>query len=728
MFHFTDLSPRSILSALAHCKLCRQLTGAVFVAILIVEAVILMFSVQNFEQDRLLEVERVGLSVVRTKFQLSENIHDSLKMISPGFGEGSVLVRARIFDLTGQELATFEQRNHVIPDDQIFQVSWGPDDLGYPFRVRAELDQSEVPDQIAGFIWRIIGLVLIISIFVTGVSMAMVGKFVLTPIRQMRAKMIRASEDPSHPEKHQFETFPQNELGDVAKAFNTLLNRLCGAFGEIHAQQATLIDNNSKLEKEVSKRTTELQKMVRDLRREASERERAERALDATKEGISSEHLRRLAYTDTLTGLANRDLFNDRAAQALHQLTRKSSQAALHLINLKKFKSINETFGAHGGDEVLQVMAERLKCLVRDSDTLARLSADEFALIQLDITKADEASILAQRIIERIGEPLEINDEKIDLQVAIGIAFLPDDGVTLESAMKHVTLAQRKAAQDVRSSYHFYVEEMDQQALERQSLERDLAKALPNGELEVYFQPKLDLKSAETRATEALLRWHHPERGFVSPGVFIPIAEGSALIVKIGEWVLRQAVRTAKRWQNDGLGSFKVAVNLSAAQLRETCMVTTVRQILLESHLDPEYLELEITETAVMEDVEKTIQTLHELRALGVSISIDDFGTGYSSLNYLHRFPAQRIKIDKAFIDEITDETSDGVIARAVITMGHSLGMDVTAEGVEHPGQRAFLEAMGCDEMQGYLFARPMSAGQFEEFIKSRPEEALAAE
>lgn len=720
--------PSQVFHTLTQCRLCRHVTAAVFVAILLVEGAILIFSVNNFERDRLLEVEREGLSVVRAWLQISGDNPATLNKMAPMIGGGSILVSAVVRDAAGNKVANLMQSSVSAQAQETFQAHWTAQDLGAPYSVRAILDKTEIPIQIKAFIWRIVGLVLLISVFVTLATMLILEYLMLRPIRALRARMRDACSDLSHPERHLIEERRNDELGDVGFAFNDLLSRLGLAFTEIRTQQDTLLNSNEKLEQLVSDRTTELKHVVRDLRREAVERERVEQALNASQGGGSAEHLKRLAYTDTLTGLANRDLFLDRSEQVITRLKSNDIQAAVHLIDLDGFNTINENYGQATGDLVLQTVAERLGELVGESDTLARLSADEFALIQLDVSDGDMASVLAQRITERLHDPIELGEDTLELACSIGITMLPLDEAKSEDILHHAALAQKRAKADQGSSYHFYAEQMNEQAKERQVIERDLKRALAHEEFELFYQPKLNVKSGQVLGMEALIRWNHPERGFLPPGLFIPVAERSPLIVPIGEWVLRDACRQARRWQVEGLGDLKVAVNVSAVQLQETCIVTTVRQILLESGLPAHLLELEITESAVMENVEHTISVLENLRDLGVSLSIDDFGTGYSSLNYLNRFPVKRIKIDKAFVDEIIDENSDGVIARAVITMGHSLGMEITGEGVEEEGQLAFLRDQGCDEIQGYLFAKPMNAQNFEAFVSDQKQATLAAQ
>jgi diguanylate cyclase (GGDEF)-like protein len=722
------LSPTYLFNTLLKCRLCRHVTGAIFLAILVVEGAILVFSVNNFERDRLLEIEREGFTVVRAWLEISADNPQTLKKTAPMISSGSVLISARVMDEERTLIEELSQHSILARTDNTFTVTWSPQQLGYPVFVTAVLDKSEIPGQVTAFIWRIIGLVLLISFFVTVVTMIILNRLVLRPIRQLRTGMADACIDLSHPDEYLIKKTRNDELGDVALAFNDMLKRLSAAFGEIRLQQDSLQENNNRLESEVSQRTQELSDTVRKLRREATERERVEKALDATNGVFTSDHLKKIAYTDTLTGLANRDLFIDRCRQVLRQMQRADIKAAVHLIDLDGFNAINQAYTQQGGDTVLQAIGDRLQGLVRESDTLARLSADEFALIQFDISDSDDASVLAQKITEHVSQPIRWQNEEIEVACSLGITLLSVDDTSVEEVLQHVALACKRAKQDQGSSYHFYADEMNRQALERQEIERDLKKALTNNELEVYFQPKLDVKNNRVSGMEALVRWNHPQRGFMSPAHFIPIAERSHLIVSIGHWVLREACRQARRWQANGLGDLKVAVNVSAVQLTEICMVTEVRRILLETGLSPHLLELEITESAVMKNVEETITILENLRALGVSLSIDDFGTGYSSLNYLKRFPVKRIKIDKAFVDEITDLNSDGVIARAVVTMGHSFGMEITAEGVEEDFQLEFLRNLGCDEIQGYLYGKPMKAIDFEAFVKMRTQSSLAAQ
>jgi len=715
-------------ATLTHCRLCRHVTGAAFLAIVLVEGAILFFSIQSFERDRLQEIEREGLAVVRAWFQISsDGGPEILNRMAPIIGNGSVLLSAEVEDTAGNELAYLKQNSILPPEKNAqFSVTWLPDQLGYPLVVKAQLDRSELPAQLNAFIWRIVGLVLLISVVVTFVMMAILNRLVLDPIRTLNGRMEAAEQDVSNPTNYRIMQYRNDELGDASQSYNRLLSRLSLAFKEIRIQQERLEENNQRLEYQVLDRTKELSDVVADLRREAAERERMEKAFE---EGQgASQALEKLVYTDTLTGLSNRDLFFDRLGQTVRQVKRTGVKAAVHMIDIDGFSAINQAYGQQAGDRVLQTVAERLKVLLRDSDTVARLGADEFAVLQLDADTVDTASILAQRICQTIEAPVTWDGKPIDVFCSVGIAMADDSDHAADEIANHATLARQRAKEDKGATYRFYQESMDAQERERREIERDLKQAILDGSLQVYYQPKLNLKTNRLAGMEALVRWIHPERGFVSPALFIPIAERSSLVVQLGEQVLRQAALQAKKWNAAGLGPLKVAVNVSAVQLKEISMVTLVRQVLLETGLDPACLELEITESAVMDNVEDMIAGLSDLRDLGVSLSIDDFGTGYSSLNYLKRFPVKRIKVDKAFVDEIETMESEGVIARAVITMGHSFGMEITAEGVETAAQLQFLKAHDCDEVQGYHYGKPMTTADFEAFARAQSTTAFAAE
>jgi diguanylate cyclase (GGDEF)-like protein len=421
-----------------------------------------------------------------------------------------------------------------------------------------------------------------------------------------------------------------------------------------------------------------------------------------------------LAHHDALTDLPNRVLFRQKLEEALAHVRRGDSLALLYL-DLDQFKAVNDTLGHPIGDALLRVVAERLAEHARETDTVARLGGDEFAIVQTPIDQPTEATALADRLIGLFDAPFDVEGNQIVIGVSIGIALAPQDCVDGDQLLKCADLALYRAKSDGRGVYRLFHTEMDAQMQLRRLLELDLRQALHAGQFELFFQPVVDLSAGAVTGLEALLRWRHPERGLVSPGDFIPLAEETGLIVPIGEWVLHQACATAMSWPGDQC----VAVNLSPAQFKSRCLVPSVAHALSESQLPPDRLELEITETVMLQDTDATLVTLHQLRALGVAIALDDFGTGYSSLSYLRRFPFDRIKIDQSFVRELSSKQDCGAIVRAVTGLSRDLGMATTAEGVETQEQLAQLREAGCTEVQGYLFSRPVPSGDVARVLRS---------
>ena len=425
---------------------------------------------------------------------------------------------------------------------------------------------------------------------------------------------------------------------------------------------------------------------------------------------------------DDLTGLPNRALFQDRLKQVLGHARRTGKLAAVHLVDLDHFKDINDTMGHDAGDALLKGIGERLLGCVRTSDTVARIGGDEFGIIQVEPVNTDGIAVLARKLLKSLEQPFKINGRDVHSTASIGITVFPEDAENPEEVLRNADMALYHGKGEGRGNYRFFVTKMNDDIQRRRAIEDDMRAGLERGEFVLHYQPKLHLGSNRITGMEALIRWNHPEQGFMSPAEFIPVAERSKLIVPMGEWVLREACARNKAWTDAGLGPIKVAVNLSAVQIQETDLKATVCAVLKETGLDASQLELEITESLAMRNAEATIELFTELSDLGVSVSIDDFGTGYSSLSYLKDFPIQRIKIDKAFIDDIGSDENPGAIARAVTTMGHSFGMEITAEGVETEEQLTFLRSLGCDEIQGYYFSRPLPEAELGEFLRNYEE------
>jgi diguanylate cyclase (GGDEF)-like protein/PAS domain S-box-containing protein len=430
------------------------------------------------------------------------------------------------------------------------------------------------------------------------------------------------------------------------------------------------------------------------------------------------EELEHQANHDALTGLANRNLLKDRLQQALALAHRYERSFSLLFIDLDNFKLINDSLGHDIGDRFLKIAGERLLACVREGDTVARLGGDEFVLLITEQERNDAAYHPVQRVMAAVSQPFVIDQREFKLTCSIGIASFPRDGDDADTLLRNADTAMYRAKDLGRNTFQLYSSEMNANVGARLTLETDLWNALERGEFVLHYQPKVDLKTGRIIGMEALLRWQHPTSGMIPPGKFIPLAEESSLIVQIGKWVLGEACAQNKAWQNDAARYVPVAVNISARQLHDKDLVETVRSVLQTTGLRGEYLEIELTESAVMLNADETINTMASLRGMDVGISLDDFGTGYSSLSYLKRFPVTRIKIDQSFIRDLAVDPDDAAIVRAIIAVAQALMLDVTAEGVETAEQVEFLKAHGCGEAQGYYFARPVAAPEMRALLE----------
>ncbi|MEE9251533.1 MAG: EAL domain-containing protein [Alphaproteobacteria bacterium] len=433
--------------------------------------------------------------------------------------------------------------------------------------------------------------------------------------------------------------------------------------------------------------------------------------------------LRDQAHHDALTKLPNRTYFQIRLAEALDNARRAGRMVAVHCLDLDHFKDVNDTLGHPAGDDLLKQVSARLLACVRKTDTVARLGGDEFAIIQSNLNHQDGIAVLAERMVESIAAPFQLDQEQVFTGASIGITVFPHDDTDPDSLFKNADLALYQAKQEGRSNYRLFDPAMNEEIHARKALEQDIRQALDNGEFFLNYQPRIEIASGRIIGVEALVRWRHPERGMVSPAEFIPVAEQARLISRLTDGVLREACEQAKAWQDAGLPPIRVSVNLSPADFKRTDIVSTVTGILDESGLTPQYLELEITEGMVMSGVESVIATLNELHALGVELAIADFGTGFSSMNYLKQFPLDRLKIDQSFVRHILTSEQDASITKAIIQLGHSLGFKVIAEGVETERQLEFLRVWGCDEAQGYYFSRPIPPEKMAAMLEAQTDE-----
>jgi diguanylate cyclase (GGDEF)-like protein len=432
----------------------------------------------------------------------------------------------------------------------------------------------------------------------------------------------------------------------------------------------------------------------------------------------ANRQLRHLATHDSLTGLPNRILLEDRLSQAIAHATRDGHKLAVAIFDLDRFKVINDSFGHGIGDELLKEVARRLQGIARTIDTVVRLGGDEFVMIIDHLAQPADAQIVAKRAIAALQKPLRIGEKDIHSSASVGIALFPQDGNSVETLMAHADAAMYFVKQHGRNNVQYFEAGMDADTQDRGRLESDLQQALERKQFELHYQPKVDAQSGLLSGAEALIRWRHPVRGLVPPGTFIPLAENCGLMEAISNWVIREACRQASAWQKEGLPPIRVAVNLSAAQFRNGNLLRTIRRALHDAHLDPAYLEVEVSESSLMSDPEESVNILKQLRQMGVLVSVDDFGTGYSSMSYLQRFPIDKLKIDRTFINEVTSSSDDASIVSAIVSLGHTLKLKVIAEGVETPEQLEFLQMLGCDQYQGYHYSAAMPANELAELFR----------
>ncbi len=435
------------------------------------------------------------------------------------------------------------------------------------------------------------------------------------------------------------------------------------------------------------------------------------------------------AEHDFLTGLPNRMLLNDRVSQAITSAPRRMKDLAILFLDLDGFKHINDSLGHSIGDKLLQSIAKRLVNCVRASDTVSRQGGDEFVILLSEVERPEDAAVTARRMLETVAEAHSINQHDLHVTASIGVSVFPDDGLDAETLVKNADTAMYQAKENGHQSYKFFKPAMNVRAVERQSIEESLRRALERQEFALHYQPKINLRTGEITGAEALLRWTHPTRGPVSPAQFIPVAEDSGLILPIGNWVLREACKQARIWVEAGLPQATMAVNISAMEFREDNFLGSIFAILSETGLDPSFLELELTESVLMKQAESAASVLQTLKASGIHVAIDDFGTGYSSLSYLRKFAVDALKIDQSFVRQITTTPDETSIVPAIIRMGQSMKLRVVAEGVETQDELAFLQAHQCDEAQGYYFSRPVLPQQFAMLLQTGiPEAAVVVQ
>ena len=435
----------------------------------------------------------------------------------------------------------------------------------------------------------------------------------------------------------------------------------------------------------------------------------------------AAEQIEYLAFHDKLTGLSNRGMFSIMLAQGLQEAKRYERQLAVLFLDLDRFKNINDTLGHQAGDLLLQEMATRLKAVLRESDCIARLGGDEFVIMIPNLASAEQLAAVTQKVLASVSRIFKLGDHEFHVTASIGISVYPGDGEDERALMKNADIAMYRSKEDGKNTFTFYSADLNTHSIERLAFESSLRRALDARQFEVHYQPKVDCHTSQMNGVEALLRWKHPDLGTVPPAKFIPVAEENGLIVPIGRWVLLTACQQQVAWRHLGLPPMRMSVNLSPRQFYDDHLLSDVRAVLLETGIEPAFLELEITESLLMRDVEKASRMLMEFRSLGIRLSLDDFGTGYSSLSNLKRFPIDTIKVDRSFVRELSSNAEDRAITEAIIVMGKSLKMDIVAEGVETQGQIEFLRNHGCNEFQGFYFSKAVPPAAIADLLRAQP-------
>lgn len=670
------------------CRLCWRITFAVFALILLVESAILVPSAARFKHDETQRLADIAGTSVESLLAL-ENAPPNSERLQAGFT--ALVGQMRVAGLAARRMddSTFAAAGEPLavanfPDVETLgsapvpvwhsadgarqEFAWRASVGGRPLAMMARMDSSHVVDGLYAYILRVTGLVAIIVLIVTAGTMVVLQFTVLRPVMKLRDSMLRAGAHPDTADSFPVRTRRDDEMGEVIKAHNAMLSRVA----------------------------------------ESMRRDRE----------IAVERTRYATRHDSLTGLPNRTALFEHLDRQRGMPGDRPCSSTLFLVHISGFRQISAGFGVAAGDAVLQAFAARLKGIAESGMFLAHLEAARFAITRLGGYSAMDAATFAERIERDAGGPVILDGNDIPIVARIGIAHVQDECVDPQTLLSQADLALNRTSAETGGKYQFFAPSMTEEARSRQRVTRDLELALRKGGLFLTYQPKILIRdgAAGTLAgAEALVRWRHPVDGLVRPDRFVPIAESTGLILPLGEFVLRTACGQIRDWLDRFGWSPRLAVNLSARQFAETGLKVQIENALSRAAIPAELLEVEITETAAMRDVSKTAGTLRELRALGLRVSIDDFGTGYSSLSYLRRFQVDSIKIDKSFVDDIGRDRNAEAICNAILRLGQALGTTVIAEGVENEAQLAFLRRSKCDEAQGYLFAKPLTAPEFEQ-------------
>lgn len=675
-------------------RLSWRIIMAVFLTIMTVQASLLALTLKDYEQTQLQELRENARTSIAPL--IDNTISDSLAPPFSSDQQGRLIAYTQIEGITiysrdyqlltmsGEPVVTILRseadltKSYRSADGKYYETVFRPGELnGRPYFIVTRLDAARVVDNVAFYVRQNIVIMFLLSAFVTTVLMIALGKWLLEPILFLRDNLRLASANPETPNILRSPYDPRDEVGGAVES----------------AQE--LIKQNAK-----------------NLRQIKS---------------AAQSQIHKLAYYDTLTGLPNRTLF----VQKLSDYVRASggneasiARLAVVAVDLDHFKDVNDSMGHNVGDAILMAVGKRLRAALPENAVIARTGEDEFVItmpLVADMIITRDVGYQVRSIITE--SPFKVFNENFQIRASIGVATFPDDAIDPDQVLKNAYIALNRAKEDGRDCVREYLEDFDKAVQARFQMLRDLRTALEQNQLTLYFQPQLDLRSGRIIGAEALIRWFKPDSSkeggkFISPAEFIPVAEQSGLIVPIGEWVMRQACATAKKWHDAGQ-EIRIAINVSGEQFQQSDLVEFTRSVLEESRINPHLVELEVTESAFMEDIQQTIQKLKQLHSLGVELAIDDFGTGYSSLSYLRQFPIDRLKIDQSFIRNALNNSDDAAIAKTIIGLGRSLNLKVIAEGVETEQHEVFLLAEGCDEVQGYRYSRPIPAEKLETLLAS---------
>jgi diguanylate cyclase (GGDEF)-like protein len=751
-----------LTKSLGRCRLCWVVTGAVFAAILLIEAVILLPSYFNYERDRLLALQEAGYQAVKALPELNEAHLQHL--VDQTLIEGVSLhtqTGKRLLQV-GEALQTRpepEQRLHRIEKGQRTEVAFSAGELLEDQAVLLRMNSENVAGELLAFVWRIVGLILLIASVVTVTTMLVLQYLILGPVLLLRQQMQKAAEDQQHYLNYLGTLKRKDELGDLSIEFDRLLKVTAGRlaslarFPDENTQPVLRVDHTGRLlyankasqllladwqVKTGEALPQQWQELVRGVLAQQTSRsvehQLGERwfniylvplseagyvnlyASDITERKAYEESLRHQRNHDQLTGLPNLALFQDRLSQSLTKVQSENQPLAVVMLGLKGFAAINGVAGHEAGDQVLQEVAGRLQKQLAPGMTLARVGGDIFGVFLPEFSDVNAVVTLAEQLIDEVLPPYYWQGQTLSCDARVGVALYPEDGQDFSSLIARADLALTSVEGAGNQRINFFVTGLNEQLKKRNQRLEQLKKALEQGELEAWFQPQVDALTGRIKGAEALVRWNHPDEGLISPAEFIPLAEETGLVVELGQQVLKQACQQAVVWrQQPGWETFTLAVNLSARQLSEPELVAQVETVLKTSGLPASALELEITESAVMDDTQEALAVLYQLAELGVRLSVDDFGTGYSSLAYLKSLPVNKIKIDRAFVMDLPDDLQDRALCQAVIAIGEALDLQVLAEGVETQAQAELLASLGCQSFQGFFYGRPSPAAVFME-------------